>query len=57
MIAVGLLVGVLILGVVVWRRHVKASEPLGPLAGRDTGVRSAYANPGERGIFRNRRTL
>lgn len=39
---------------VVWRMRRK-SEPPGPLAGYDTGVRSPYRTPAKR--FHNRRTL
>lgn len=42
---------------IVWRRHRKGvgKDAVGPLAGYDTGVRSAYRTPAR--LFKNRRTL
>lgn len=37
-----------------WKRHKRITAP-GPLAGYDTGVRSAYRTPAR--FFHNRRTL
>ena len=45
---------VLVVLFVLWRRR-RASEAPGPLAGFDTGVRSAYRTPAR--FFHNRRTL
>lgn len=44
---------------VVWLRKRKAARALlaAPLAGRDTGVRSAYNVPAGGRFIRNRRTL
>lgn len=50
------LIGAFLLACFIWWRRAKKgrAEP-GPLAGYDTGVRSAYLTPAKR--FHNRRTL